>query len=100
VSDAVDLETLRTAFAAGQVDDLLHGLETAFPELPVLQLNADQARRLAMGQYIEDAGEWVDGGLVRVHGPDAQFIALAFRDEHRGAWRPRKVFVRPKEIAS
>lgn len=100
VSEAVDLEALRTAFAAGHVDEHLHAVEAAFYQLPVLCLDADQARRLAMGQYLEDAVELEEESLVRAHGPDGQFIALATRDERSGAWRPHKVFVRPEEIAS
>jgi len=100
VSDAVDLERLRAAFATGQVHALLHGIEAAFYDLPVLCLDADQARRLAMGQFIEDAAGSDHDGLVRARGPDDQFIALAFRDEGSGAWRPRKVFVRPEEMTS
>jgi tRNA pseudouridine55 synthase len=100
VSDAVDLETLRAAFATGQVEALLHGIEAAFYDLPVLRLDADQALHLAMGQYVEGAAELDHDDLVRAHGPDGQFIALAFRDEESGAWRPRKVFVRPEEVTS
>jgi tRNA pseudouridine55 synthase len=100
VSEAVDLETLRAAFATGQVEALLHGIEAAFYDLPVLRLDADQALHLAMGQYVEGAAELDHDDLVRAHGPDGQFIALAFRDEESGAWRPRKVFVRPEEVTS
>jgi tRNA pseudouridine55 synthase len=100
VSDAVDMPTLRGAFATGRVGELLHGIEAAFYDLPVLCLDADQARRLAMGQFIEDVGGPNHDGLVRAHGPDDQFIALVFRDEDSGAWRPRKVFVHPEEMTS
>jgi tRNA pseudouridine55 synthase len=100
VSDAVDLETLRAAFATGQVHALLHGIEAAFYDLPVLCLDADQAHRLAVGQFIEDVAGPDHDDLVRARGPDGQFIALAFRDKGSGAWRPRKVFVRPEEMTS
>jgi tRNA pseudouridine55 synthase len=100
VSDAADMAAVRVAFAAGRVGELLHGIEAAFYDLPVLRLDADHAHRLAMGQYIEGADGPDDNGLVRAHGPGGQFIALAFRDQDSGAWRPRKVFVRPEEIAS
>lgn len=99
VSEAVDLETLRAALTYGRVDEYLHPIEAAFDQLPVLHLDGEQARRLATGQYLEDAGEPEMEGMGRAHGPDGQFIALVRRDPDSGAWRPHKVFVRPEELS-
>ena len=98
VSESVNLATLRAAFAAGRVEEHLHPIEAAFEELPVLHLDAEQAHRLATGQFLADAGDPGEGGMARAHGPEGQLIALVRCDEHRGAWRPHKVFVRPEEL--
>lgn len=98
VSEAVDLATLRASFAAGSVGEHLYPIEAAFDQLPALRLDAGQALQLAMGQFLQDAGELAGEGMVRAYGPDGQLIALARRDQDSGAWRPHKVFVRPEEL--
>jgi tRNA pseudouridine55 synthase len=98
VSEAVDLPTLRAAFEDGRVDEMLHPIEAAFDQLPVLHLDAEQAWRLATGQFVEGIGEPDTEDMARAHGPDDQFIALVRRDRERGSWRPHKVFIRPEEL--
>ncbi len=98
VSEAVDLATLRAAFSAGRVDEHIYPIEAAVDQLPVLSLDADRARQLAMGQYLEGIGEPGEEDMARAHGPDGRFIALVRRDQDSGAWRPHKVFVRPEEL--
>jgi tRNA pseudouridine55 synthase len=104
VEEALSLERIEEAFRAGSGGELLHPLDVAFAHLPALRLDADEARRLAMGQQLRDAdGAWEPPAgeclEARAYGPGDQFVALVFRDANDAPWRPRKVFVRPKDIA-
>jgi tRNA pseudouridine55 synthase len=100
-SDAVTLACLESAFAEGTIDRHLHPPDVAFDNLPAVHLDLDAARRLAMGQAVEGDIQGVEpghGGLARSYAPSGQFVALVYRDEQSGAWRPRKVFVEPQAI--
>ena len=102
VSDALSIERLGQMFAAGVVEQVLHSIDVAFSSWPALRLSLDMARRLAMGQPVEGAVAGVveadADALARAYAPDGRFVALVYRDERIGAWRPRKVFLRSEEI--
>jgi tRNA pseudouridine55 synthase len=106
VERALSLGGLEEAFASATFADLLHPLDAALAHLPALCLDAEAARRLAMGQQVPDPGR--GGGfapgdertLARAYAPGGQFVALAFREQETGSWRPRKVFVAPEDIPS
>jgi tRNA U55 pseudouridine synthase TruB len=95
----------------------LHPLDLAFAHLPSLLLDADDARRLTMGQGVEAAPQQarvpglvpVDGhsrtykdtlthSYARAYGPGKQFLALVAWHEGTKRWRPRKVFTQPSEL--
>ena len=104
VEQAVSLERLRKAFAAGTEIEFLHPPDVALSHLPALHLDTETARRLAMGQRVKGPGEtrWdasTSGSTqARAYGPGGQFVAVVSRDEKTGSWQPRKVFVRPEDI--
>jgi tRNA pseudouridine55 synthase len=96
----------------------LHPLDRAFAHLPALHLDAENARRLTMGQSIEAETEDAPGtGLVpadghsrtyddaqaheyaRAYGPGKHFLALVSWHEGTNRWRPRKVFAQPTDLS-
>ncbi len=87
---AVELETIEEdATAVSWVSPL-----ESLAHLPLVQLDAEEARRLAMGQRLAwDGAE----GMVRV-AYDGRLLAVA--EVARGALRPRKVFMAPEVAAS
>jgi tRNA pseudouridine55 synthase len=114
VKQAASMEALEGAFAAGTASCLFHPLDAAFARLPALHLDADAARRLAMGQAVGDpsvsAGDTLVSdqaepsqagpGQARAYGPGGQFVALVSREPDARSWRPRKVFIDPHDILS
>jgi len=94
LEEAVTLEKFAQAAAEGRWPGLLHPLDGALTHFPALHLDADSARRLCSGQAISSPPPvgGAGGVLVRVYGPDGDFLALAARDPATGLWRPRKVF--------
>lgn len=99
VQEALALQELEQVFSSGTIGRHLHPLDTAFHDLPAAQVSAEGARQLAMGQRVAE----VEGPSTAVHearayDPGGTFVALIARDGESGAWRPRKVFVRPEDI--
>ncbi|MBN1639889.1 MAG: tRNA pseudouridine(55) synthase TruB [Anaerolineae bacterium] len=97
-SDAASLEAIEDAFQAGREAQILHPLDAALSDLPALQLGAQEARRVAMGQQVDGAPLAADPELARAYAPNGQFVAVLQRAPRTGGWRPSKVFVRPEEI--
>jgi tRNA pseudouridine55 synthase len=122
---AVHLSVLEQAYAEADADagvralirTHLHPLDLAFAHLPSLVLDADDARRLTMGQGVQVALQESHGpGLVpvdghsrtfqdtqthryaRAYGPGDQFLALVAWHEETDCWRPRKVFTQPSDL--
>jgi tRNA pseudouridine55 synthase len=91
VEEALTLDELAEAAAAGRWPALLVSPATAVAHLPVLTVAADEAVRLQHGQA-------VPGQLAGPAGPAAaldeagQLLAIVDYDQARGAWRPVKVF--------
>ena len=98
LSEALGVEQLERAFAAGTGAQYLHPLDAAFFHLPALHLSLEMTRRLAMGQPVADVQGADADTLARAYAPGERFVALVYKDGHSGAWRPRKVFVQPEEI--
>jgi tRNA pseudouridine55 synthase len=113
LSEAVRIEQLERAFAAGTGTQFLFPLDTAFAHYPALHLSLEKARQIALGQPVADVqgadvrgvnvrGVDVRGAdadtLARAYAPGERFVALVYKDGRGGAWRPRKVFVQPEEI--
>jgi tRNA pseudouridine55 synthase len=100
VDQAVTLKQLKEAFVGGNQAEILHPLDAAFYHLPALYLNAEMARRVAMGQYVDQTENAVQGAQARAYAPGGYFVAIVSLDPRRGIWRPRKVFARSDEIPS
>ena len=64
------------AMTPEQRDAVLLPPDALLASLPQFDLDADQARRLARGQSVEQAG-CPGKGLSRIYGPDREFLGLA-----------------------
>ena len=91
LEEAVTLEQFAQAAAENRWPDLLHPIDDALTHFPALHLDAEGARRLCLGQAVASR-ESEGASLVRVYGPDGDFVALATPDPASGLLRPRKVF--------
>lgn len=99
IQDALTLTDLEQALAQGDLAHRLTPMDAPFAHLPPLRLDAEQARRLALGGQV--VGETIpDASRVRVFAPDGQFIGLADWDERTGRWRPHKIWNQPDTGAS
>lgn len=99
IERACTLEQLEGAFSTGTEARFLQPLDVAFEHLPALHLSADLARRIVLGQEIEGREAAPEALQARAYAPGGKFIALLSREDSRVAWKPRKVFARPEEIA-
>ena len=89
IDDAVTLEDLT---GLGDLSGLLHPLDAALQDLPVLTLDAGQARRVLMGQSITPGGvEALAGPLCRAHDASGALLAVMAFDAATQVWRPKKV---------
>jgi tRNA pseudouridine55 synthase len=88
IEDAVKLEDLDLANLSG----LLRPMDAALEDLPAITLDADNARRVLMGQTIAPNGvEAPAGPLCRAHDPDGALLAIMAYDTLAQLWRPKKV---------
>lgn len=97
--EAVSIERLEAAFAKGELDCWLHGIDAAFAGLPEIRLDGPTAYRLALGQSVDVPLTDIAGMRARAYGPERRFIALVERTQPEQRWKPVKVFVNPDEIA-
>jgi tRNA pseudouridine55 synthase len=89
IDDAVTLEDLT---GLQDLSGLLHPLDAALQDLPVLTLDADQARRVLMGQSITPSGvKALAGSLCRAHDASGALLAVMAFDAATQVWRPKKV---------
>ena len=71
---------------------LLHPLDAALQDLPAVTLDANQARRIVMGQAIPASRvEALAGSLHRAYDADGALLAIVAYDSTTPAWRPKKV---------
>ena len=84
-----DLEGLH----ASRLRGLLHPLDTALQDLPILTLDADRARRMVLGQAIPIVGVEASAGssLCRAHDVSGALLAIVTFDAAAQVWRPKKV---------
>jgi tRNA pseudouridine55 synthase len=88
IEDAVKLEDLDLTNLSG----LLRPMDAALEDLPAITLDADNARRVLMGQTIAPNGvEAPAGPLCRAHDPDGALLAIMAYDTLAQLWRPKKV---------
>ncbi|MFQ5614400.1 MAG: tRNA pseudouridine(55) synthase TruB [Anaerolineae bacterium] len=90
LEDAITLDTLAQAAAAGTAARLLHPLDAAIAAMPAVTLSAATARRVIFGQKIEldVPGE---PPTVRAYTPAGDFLAILIPSSP-GVWQPHKVF--------
>jgi len=90
IDDAVTLEDLE---GLQDLRGLLHPLDAALQDLPILALDSDQARRVVLGQAIPLSGAKAPAGssLCRAHDASGALLAIMAFDAAAQAWRPKKV---------
>ncbi len=93
LEDAISLDTLRTAFEAGDWQRYLLPPDAALPDWPALHLSEREARRVLHGVALplSDA----PGGWARAYNPAGEFIAVLRADPEAQVWRPDKVLAAP-----
>jgi len=89
IDDAVTLKDLE---GLQDLRGLLHPLDAALQDLPVLTLDAGQARRVLMGQSITPSEvKALAGSLCRAHDASGALLAIMAFDAATQVWRPKKV---------
>lgn len=88
VDDAVTLQAL-TEMREPEILERLLPVDALLASVPSLELNADQSQRIRLGQAVEVASG-LAAGLVRVYGPDANFLGVADALPE-GRLRPRRL---------
>lgn len=100
VDDAVSLDRLEAAFAAGAWRDLLLPLDYGLGHFPAAYLDVEAEQDVRHGrplgselppfQGLQDAQ---DGQRCRVYGEDGSFIAILQFDSDSRRWKPRKLLI-------
>ena len=79
IETAITLDMLRELAASGKVDSVMVSPHDALSQLPLVELDGDQARRAVNGIDLPveqiDTGAWCDGALVRMSAGN-QLIAI------------------------
>jgi tRNA pseudouridine55 synthase len=88
LTDAVDEITMNTLAGQGRATDVLQPMDRALAAQPELRLDAEQSRRLHLGQRLTVTA--AAAALVRVYDDHSRFSAVA--EIENGVLRPIKVF--------
>lgn len=88
LANAVSLDTLREAMAAGDWEQYLLSPEVALADIPRVDLTAEQSLMVQQGRFVALDGV---GDVLRAYSPDGQLIALL--EPHDSLWKPMKVLV-------
>jgi tRNA pseudouridine55 synthase len=96
IGDAVtleDLEGLGPTEGWRDLRGLLHPLDAALQDLPILTFDADQARRIVLGQAIplSEVKAPASPSLCRAHDASGALLAIMAFDAAVQVWRPKKV---------
>lgn len=91
LSAAISLEAFAEAVTAGDWQRLLHPVEAALVDLPVIEADEALIERLRHGLPIPCLAP-PRSHLGRVRGPDDALVAIVAHDPDTAQWRPRKVF--------
>jgi tRNA pseudouridine55 synthase len=88
-----DAVTLQDLIGLEDLAGLLRPLDAALQDLPAVTLDADQARRMLMGQVIpaEGAKALANAPLHRAYDAAGTFLAIIAYDPQAHVWRPHKV---------
>ncbi len=95
VDQAVPLDRLQAAFAAGDWRQFLHPAAEALADWPMVALTEDETARVLRGQFVpfESAMPGLaPQQLGRAYNAAGEFIAVVRADLSAGVWRPDKVF--------
>lgn len=87
-----DAVTLKDLEGLADLSGLLRPLDAALQDLPALTLDADQARRVMMGQAISmDGVEAAANVPYRAYDDKNNLLAITTYDAPARSWRPKKV---------
>jgi tRNA pseudouridine55 synthase len=86
-------EGVRTFGSPRDLRGLLHPLDAALQDLPILTLDADQARRIVLGQAIplSEVKTSASPLLCRAHDASGALLAIMAFDAAAQVWRPKKM---------
>jgi tRNA pseudouridine55 synthase len=93
--EAITLEQLGEAAAAGHWQSLLLPPDSAVAHLPRVVFNAGEAQRLLHGQFVVGAAS-IGDLPARACDASGHLLAIVQFDWARGVWRPQKVFAQPE----
>lgn len=97
IERAVTLDQLEESASAGDWPKLLIPAEAALPELPVLHLTAEDARRARHGMGVRvsqaEASAWQEAERVRMVSEEAGLIAIGVYEVRTELLQPRVVLV-------
>lgn len=91
LEDAVPLDALREAAAAGCWEHYLLPMDEGLLDMEALVVSAEQARALQHGQPVEK-GTGEENQIARAYTMSGEFVALVRYDQAAGRWVPHKVF--------
>jgi tRNA pseudouridine55 synthase len=88
----VTLDALEAAADGGEdmLDRMLLAPDSVLVTLPRIEVGAADRQALVQGRAVPVVA--IDGGLVRIYGPDGCFVGLGERGVD-GALQPRRIFV-------
>lgn len=101
LSRTVSVEALEAAAVNGTWTSLLHPVDVALKDLPMIALNEDESARARHGRVVGgDSGRRLSASgnascntdLVRAYDPAGQMIGLMKLDRERNELRPEKIF--------
>lgn len=91
ISEAVSLPVLESAMLDGSWQSHMRPAQDALPELPMVELDAEQLTEIQNGRRIERDQQAAE--LARAIGPDGYLIAILEVADGGKLWHPRKVLL-------
>ncbi|MCS7040958.1 MAG: tRNA pseudouridine(55) synthase TruB, partial [Caldilineales bacterium] len=95
LEDAVTLDNLKAAFAAGDWRRYLLPMDAALPDWPEVRLTEAETQRVLHGGAVPLSLE--GQGWARAYNAAGEFIAILRADPARRLWQPDKVLVTPND---
>ncbi len=92
LDEAVSLDTLSEAFAAGRWAGLIHPLDEALLDFEAITFDRQAERRIRLGQQVRGPTPSSPSSLCRAYSTEGELIALLQYDAQTGLWQPKKVF--------
>lgn len=91
IDQAVSLGALERSFAAHTWVEFVLPAADALPQVPLVQLDADQVEAVRHGHRLP--ADPASAGMARGIGPDGELAAILEAVEGGSQWHPRKVFL-------